>query len=386
MKNDPISLSIFFPTFNEEANIEQSVTKAITVAENSPFIGDYEVIVVNDGSSDATEEIVSAMAAANPRVRLVNHVVNRGAGAALATGFASATKDYVFYTDADLQFDILELNNLIIHTDTSPIVIGYRSPRNDPFMRLVNAKGWNILMRFFFGLKVRDVDCAFKIFRTDLVQSVTLQAEGAMTLAEILIRLQQKGAAFKEEPVTHWPRVAGSPTGAKLSVIAKAFREMLQLFYGDLGILEKKQMVKFMTVGVINTLVDFIAYFALTRGTYFFMDHITAARLLSILTGTVSSYVLNRAWTFEVKGKLNIMEILRFYSVTLSSLVLSLVVMWFLNDILGIYDLIAFGASTIFTFAVNFTFSRSWVFSKKVAVTHLETDDLPLMGVPADTH
>jgi glycosyltransferase involved in cell wall biosynthesis len=380
--NDPISLSIFFPAFNEEANIEESITKAIEVAENSPFIGDYEVIAVNDGSSDNTAEIVTALAAKNPRVRLVSHEVNRGAGAALATGFASATKDYVFYTDADLQFDILELNSLLVHIPNSPIVIGYRSPRNDPFMRLVNAKGWNILMRFFFGLKVRDVDSAFKIFRTDLVQSLELSADGAIKHAEIIIRLQNKGETFKEVPVTHWPRVAGSPTGAKISVIIKAFREALQLFYGDLGLTSKKQMVKFMTVGVINTLVDFIAYYALTRGTTMFTNDITVARLLSIFAGTVSSYVLNRAWTFEVRTKPNVMEIIRFYSVTSVSLVLSLVVMWFLTQFLGIYDLIAFAASTVFTFAVNFTFSRSWVFTKK-AVTGAH-DFSPIITRPVE--
>jgi putative flippase GtrA len=183
-------------------------------------------------------------------------------------------------------------------------------------------------------------------------------------------------------PVTHWPRVAGSPTGAKISVIIKAFREALQLFYGDLGLTSKKQMVKFMTVGVINTLVDFIAYYALTRGTTMFTNDITVARLLSIFAGTVSSYVLNRAWTFEVRTKPNVMEIIRFYSVTSVSLVLSLVVMWFLTQFLGIYDLIAFAASTVFTFAVNFTFSRSWVFTKK-AVTGAH-DFSPIITRPVE--
>jgi glycosyltransferase involved in cell wall biosynthesis len=374
MIQKPITLSIFFPTFNEEDNITGSIEKAIEVAEHSPYISDYEVIVVNDGSSDRTREIAEAYSAKNPHVRVVTHEKNRGAGAALVTGFTSATKDYVFYTDADLQFDIAELNNLLLHLDAADAVIGYRAPRRDPFMRLVNAKGWNVLVRTFFGLKVRDIDCAFKVFPTASVQRLDLKAEGAMTIAESLIRLSRAGVTFKEVPVTHWPRTAGSPTGAKLSVILRAFKEMMQLYWGDLGLGSQKQALRYIGVGVINTAVDFIVYFALTRGTPFFVDSTTLAKLFSFLAGTVSSFALNRSWTFQLRSKVRLSEVVRFYSVISLSLVVNLAVMAFLTNVLGIYDLVALLITTVFTFAASFTLAKAWVFIKETTPASIGTE------------
>ena len=236
MKTFPISLSIFFPAYNEEGNIRQSVETAISVATLSPFIGEFEILIVNDGSTDNTLTVARELAARYSTVRVVDHVVNCGAGAAVKSGIQAAKMDYIFFTDADLQFDIVEIQNLIIHLQKYPVVIGYRSPRQDPLMRLLNAKAWNFLNRMFFQLKARDIDCAFKIFRRDVIQPIELKANGAMMLAEILIRLQRSHVAIKEVPVSHFPRVAGSPTGAKLSVILRAFREMARLFWGDLGL------------------------------------------------------------------------------------------------------------------------------------------------------
>ena len=158
-----------------------------------------------------------------------------GYGSALKTGIKAAKLDYIFFTDADLQFDIIELQNLLVHADSYPVVIGYRAPRQDPAMRLLNARVWNFLNRTLFGLKVRDIDCAFKIFKRTEVQSLTLRSKGAMISAEILIRLSRRKVAIKEVPVSHLPRVAGSPTGAKPAVIARAFGEMVRLYRGELG-------------------------------------------------------------------------------------------------------------------------------------------------------
>src|SRR4029077_5194980 len=138
-----------------------------------------------------------------------------GYGAALKTGMREAAMDYVFFTDADLQFDILELQNLLVHVSQYPVVIGYRAPRKDPFMRLLNARGWKLLNRLPFGLKVRDIDCAFKLFKRSELQCLRLRSQGAMISAETLIRPSRKKVAIKEVPVSHLPRVAGSPTGAK---------------------------------------------------------------------------------------------------------------------------------------------------------------------------
>ena len=380
MIKNPVTLSIFFPTYNEEDNIGGSIEKAVAVAEHSPFISDYEVIVVNDGSSDNTQRVAERYAASNPKVRVVNHEKNRGAGAALVTGFASATKEYVFYTDADLQFDIAELNNLLIHLDAADAVIGYRAPRRDPFMRLLNAKGWNVLNRVLFGLKVRDIDCAFKIFPTELIQSVEFHSEGAMTIAESLIRLSRMGTTFKQVPVSHLPRTAGSPTGAKLSVIFRAFREMLELYTGDLGLATQKQAIRFALVGIINTLVDFVIYIGITRGTN--IDSITIAKLCAFLGGTVSSFLLNRSFTFQVKSKFNIAEVLRFYSVISLSLIVNVGIMTVLTSVFHIYDLIALLMTTVFTFAVSYTLTRAWVFLKDSPAESAH-DAIPLMPVTA---
>jgi glycosyltransferase involved in cell wall biosynthesis len=372
MIQKPVSLSIFFPAFNEDENIIPSIEKAIEVAEHSPFIDDYEIIVVNDGSKDGTKKIVTDYTETHSQVRLITHAHNRGYGAALITGLQSAEKEYVFFTDADLQFDLTEINSLLIQVTAGDLVIGYRAPRRDPFMRILNAAGWNTLNRLLFGLKVRDIDCAFKLFPTKLVQKQTYVAMGAMTSAEILIRLTRSGASVKEVPVSHFPRVAGSPTGAKLSVILRAFREMIQLYAGDLGLVTQKQALRFMSVGVINTGIDFVVYILLTRIPVIALS-ITAAKFLSFLSGTISSFILNRTWTFQIQSKVRLAEIIRFYSVVSISLVVNIVVMSFLTNVLGIYDLVALLLTTVFTFAASFTLSKAWVFIKETPRQNLPT-------------
>jgi putative flippase GtrA len=271
--------------------------------------------------------------------------------------------DYIFFTDADLQFDIVELQGLLAHLARYPVVIGYRAPRQDPFMRLLNARVWNMLNRVLFGLRVKDIDCAFKIFKRDKVQSLSLRSHGAMISAETLIRLTRKKIPIKEVPVSHLPRVAGSPTGAKLSVIVRAFKEMVTLYRGELGLVTHKEALKFMSVGVINTLLDAGAYIILTRGTTIFSEHLIVAKFLSFFAGTVSSLLLNRTWTFEVRTRLKAAEIARFYTVTSAAIVLNVFLMNLFVS-LGMYDLVALAVTTVFTFALNFTFSKMWVFKR----------------------
>jgi len=234
------SLSITFPAYNEEANIEKSVREAIHVA--SDLTDDFEVIVVDDGSKDRTGEIADRLALENKNVKVIHHNPNQGYGAAVWDGLKAATKDLVFFTDADLQFDLSEIKKLWevmdveSRRDGTPhqsaeggsgawAVLGYRAPRVDPFMRKLNAFGWKILNRLAFGLKVKDIDCAFKLFRREVFEKVQPKSRGAMFSAELLIRMQRAGMKWVEVPVKHLPRVAGSPTGAKLSVILRAFSE-----------------------------------------------------------------------------------------------------------------------------------------------------------------
>jgi glycosyltransferase involved in cell wall biosynthesis len=363
----PISLSIFFPTYNEEANIEETVSRTVDVVESSPFVDEYEILIIDDGSKDQTREISERLERAYPHVRVIRHDTNLGYGAALKSGMAAARMDYVFFTDADLQFDINELQNLLTHVGQYPVVIGYRAPRRDSFMRLVNAWGWNKLNRLLFGLRIRDIDCAFKLFKRSELQKIKLKSKGAMISAETLIRLTRRKVPLKEVPVSHLPRTAGSPTGAKPSVILRAFREMVELYNGDLGLVTQKEALRFMSVGVINTLLDICVYFLLTRDTLFFADHLTIAKFTSFMAGTVSSLLLNRSWTFAVQKRISVAEVARFYTTTSLSIVVNVLAMNFLLA-LGMYDLVALAIVTVFTFGINFTLAKLWVFKTPEAV------------------
>lgn len=226
MKN--LSISVFFPAYNESKNIEKAV---MTAKEALDKITDqYEIIVVNDGSRDDTGQIIDRLASLDHKVRAIHHQKNMGYGDTLWTGLQSAKNEWFFFTDADLQFDFEEINKLIEYIPEYKVVLGYRAPRKDSFMRLVNAWGWNVLVRIMFGLKVRDIDCAFKLFDRKIVASLPLLTRGATMSAEILIRLMKNGEKWIEVPVSHFPRKFGSSTGAKISVIARAFRELFKLY------------------------------------------------------------------------------------------------------------------------------------------------------------
>lgn len=221
------SISAVLPAYNEERVIADTVTSM--VATLAGLADDYEIIVVNDGSRDATRQVVEALSAQNPRVRCVSHPTNRGYGAALGTGFAAATKDLVFMTDGDKQFDAREVANFLPHIKEADLVIGYRAPRQDPFMRRVNGWGWNLVVRLLFGYVARDVDCAFKLFRRTILDTVHVESTGATFSAEFLIKARRNGYSVKELRATHFPRRAGRATGARLSVILRAFRELIRL-------------------------------------------------------------------------------------------------------------------------------------------------------------
>jgi glycosyltransferase involved in cell wall biosynthesis len=221
------SISAVLPAYNEAAIIEKTVRTVVEVLQG--LAEDYEVIVVNDGSRDATPDIVGQLAAENPSVRCVSHVRNQGYGAALATGFAAATKDLVFLTDGDKQFDIRELSRLLPIIDKVDLVIGYRDPRRDPFKRVLFGWGWNMVVNALFGYTARDVDCAFKLFRRSVLERVHVHARGATFSAEFLIKARRLGLRIVEMGVSHFPRTAGEPTGAKLHVITRAFRELFWL-------------------------------------------------------------------------------------------------------------------------------------------------------------
>lgn len=223
------SISIFFPAYNEEKAIEKSVGAALEVAERL-FI-DYEVIVVDDGSRDRTGAIADRLAAADPKVRVVHHTVNRGYGAALRSGFAAARKELVFFTDGDGQFDLSELEKLLPLIVEADLAIGYRLKRVDPPHRLLYARLYKLLISLLFGLWVKDIDCAFKLIRKDALRSLDLKSDGALISAELLIKAKKKGLRIKEVGVHHYSRQGGQPTGGKFSVAFKALLEIFKFWW-----------------------------------------------------------------------------------------------------------------------------------------------------------
>jgi glycosyltransferase involved in cell wall biosynthesis len=225
------TISAVLPAYNEEAIIEQTVLDLEAVLES--LVDDYEIVVVDDGSRDETIDVLMTLAEARPELplRVVRHAQNRGYGAALASGFDAATRELIFMTDGDRQFDVAELARFLPALDAgTDLVIGWRARRADPPVRLLNAWGWKLLVNGLFGYTARDVDCAFKLFRREVWQSVTVHARGATFSAEFLVKARRLGFQVKELPVRHLPRPAGTATGARLDVIARAFRELFQLW------------------------------------------------------------------------------------------------------------------------------------------------------------
>ncbi len=220
------SLSIVLPAYNEEANVRTTVAEVAGVLQKIGL--DHEIILVNDGSRDRTGEIGRELASYIPEFRLVEHYPNRGYGGALKAGFAAARKELIAFFPADNQFHFDEISRLLecMQDTNADIVCGYRAPRRDPFMRKVNAFGWNTLIRILFGYLCRDIDCGFKLFRSEMLNHVTIESDGALIDTEFLSSARRLGCHIAEVPVTHRPRVGGEATGANLPVIIKAFRDL----------------------------------------------------------------------------------------------------------------------------------------------------------------
>jgi glycosyltransferase involved in cell wall biosynthesis len=221
------SISVFFPCYNEQDNIARVVEKTVSVLEKTNY--DFEVIIINDGSSDNTARIANEIAAKNNRVKAIHHKHNLGYGAALQSGFKAATKELVFHTDGDGQFDINELPPLLPLMEQYDIVCCYRLDRQDNIIRKINGWCWTRLVSLLFGLKIRDVDCAFKLYKREIFDNIRLESKGALISTEILARAAGKGYRITEKGVHHYPRTAGRQTGANIRVIMRAFKELFLL-------------------------------------------------------------------------------------------------------------------------------------------------------------
>jgi glycosyltransferase involved in cell wall biosynthesis len=222
-----LSITVFFPCYNEQDNVTRVAEQAIAVLER--LGADYEVIIVNDGSTDRTGPLADEMAARRERVRVVHHPQNLGYGAALRSGFRAATKDLVFYTDGDGQFDIGEMPDLLPLMDKYDIVSGYRERRQDNIVRTFGGWLWTRMNCLVFSLDVRDMDCAFKLYRRAIFDNIKMESTGALIDTEILARAVRKGYKIGQRAVSHYPRTAGKQTGGSPRVIFRAFRELMKL-------------------------------------------------------------------------------------------------------------------------------------------------------------
>ncbi len=224
-------LSFFFPAHDEEANIEGLVQDAL---DSLPVIADtFEIIAVDDGSRDRTPVLADELTAANPGVvRAVHHPTNLGYGAALRSGFGAARHELVAFTDGDRQFrveDIGRLTERLAAEDAPDVVVGYRIQRADPIIRTLYARTYRLANRLFFGLRVTDVDCACKLFRREALDGIAVESDGAFFSAELLIKMEAAGRTVVEVGVPHYPRTAGSATGANPRVVFRAIRDFWRL-------------------------------------------------------------------------------------------------------------------------------------------------------------
>ncbi|MGA1980558.1 MAG: glycosyltransferase family 2 protein [Sedimentisphaerales bacterium] len=226
-RKPPVSISVFFPCYNEQDNVERTVECALAVLKK--LDADFELIIVDDGSSDSTGRIADEISSRNNRVKVVHHPTNLGYGAALQSGFKAATKELVFYTDGDGQFDISEMPPLLPLMEQYDIVTCYRLNRQDSFIRKVNGWCWTKLVCLMFGMKISDVDCAFKLYKREIFDNIRMSSSGALIDTEILARAIRKGYSITQKGVHHYPRTAGAQTGANLRVILRAFKELFKL-------------------------------------------------------------------------------------------------------------------------------------------------------------
>jgi len=221
------SVTVFFPCYNEQENITRVVTEAIAVLDELGI--DYEILVVNDGSSDNTAKKADALAAQYNTVSVIHHPVNQGYGAALQSGFKAATKDLVFYTDGDGQFDIKEFPHLLDLIQECDIVSAFRLNRQDSLVRKMNGWFWTKLVCLVFGMSIRDIDCAFKLYRREIIVDMPMLSTGALIDAEVLARATRSGCKIVQTGVHHFACTSGGQTGANVGVILRAFRELFQL-------------------------------------------------------------------------------------------------------------------------------------------------------------
>ncbi|HKB88341.1 MAG TPA: glycosyltransferase family 2 protein [Patescibacteria group bacterium] len=230
---DQISgLSVFLPTYNEEENIKEVVLKTKSVLKK--VASKWEIVVVNDGSSDKTQEIVEDIQQSDSNIKLINHVKNRGYGASFKSGLYGSKYNWIAFIDSDGQFDFAEITKFLQKQKetNADLVIGYYKKRQVSKYKIITSKIWELSVFLLFGLKVHDIDCGFKLISRSVVNTIPkLESErGAFISSELLIKAKKSGFQIAEIPVTHYPRLKGVGTGRDLNVIIKSFVDLLKLW------------------------------------------------------------------------------------------------------------------------------------------------------------
>ena len=224
------SITTFFPAFNDEMTIGTLVIEADRVLRELSH--DYEIIVVNDGSADGTQDVLDEISKHYPRLRIIKHESNMGYGAALISGFTNATKDMVFYTDGDGQYDVKELTSLIeVLSDDIDVVNGYKISRSDPIHRIVIGKIYNFIVKFMFNLKLKDVDCDYRVIRKNALEKLDLKSTSGVICVELVRKLESMGCKFREVPVHHYFRAYGKSQFFNFRRVFAVGIGLIQLWY-----------------------------------------------------------------------------------------------------------------------------------------------------------
>lgn len=226
-------LSVFFPCYNEEANIANTVKKALSIIKRIAL--KWEILIINDGSKDKTAQVALSLQKHYPNLRIITHNPNRGYGAAFKSGFYNAKYEWIAFTDADGQFDFKDIIRLIRkqRATKADVVIGYYLGRKVPFVRIWGSKLWELAVFVLFGLRVKDIDCGFKLVNKRVIDRIPqLEAErGPFITSEFLIKAKNSGFTIAQTGVRHFCRLAGEATGSKLNVIISGFKDLFRLWY-----------------------------------------------------------------------------------------------------------------------------------------------------------
>ena len=221
-------LSVFFPCYNEEKNLERLIGQAASLL---PAVANvWEILIVDDGSTDQTPRLAEEFAKKDARIRHVRHAKNQGYGGALRTGFAQTRYGVVFYSDSDGQFDLPQITRLSSRLPEADIVCGFRIDRQDPWYRCFNAWAYNQLVRLLFGIRLKDIDCGFKMVRREVLDALTLKSPSQFISAEFLIKAHHRRFRIVQTGVDHHPRAFGKPTGNSLRAIFGSFRDLFRLW------------------------------------------------------------------------------------------------------------------------------------------------------------